>query len=267
MRRSRVPPISLRPACASFGTTAATALALATLVVGGCGGDATEPSTTRGSDRGTSLTARPGGSSRKSCPPGEHELRISSGRRALMQVTRPGRRRERAVLLALHGAGSGGAPGGLWAFRGAWDVPGLVIVAPAARGTTWTLGREDVRFIDRSLKLAFARCPVDRQRVGIGGFSAGAGLALWLGLTNGDLFRGVIALSGGGSLPRQREGRPEIFLAHGTSDNVIPIAYGGDRVAAELRADGYEVTYRRFAGGHRVLPTIARAAVREILFE
>ncbi|MBA2742302.1 MAG: hypothetical protein H0U46_09860 [Actinobacteria bacterium] len=30
----------------------------------------------------------------------------------------------------------------------------------------------------------------------MGGFSAGAGLALWLGLTNGDLFRGVIALSG-----------------------------------------------------------------------
>ena len=41
----------------------------------------------------------------------------------------------RALLVALHGAGSGGAPGGLWAFRGAWNVPDLVIVAPAAAGT------------------------------------------------------------------------------------------------------------------------------------
>jgi phospholipase/carboxylesterase len=98
--------------------------------------------------------------------------------------------------------------------------------------------------------------------VAIGGFSSGAGMALWLGLANGDLFSGVIALSGGGSLPDERVGRPQIFVAHGVRDQVIPIELGGDAIARRLRSDGgYRVTYQRFAGGHRVVPAIARAAV------
>jgi phospholipase/carboxylesterase len=168
-------------------------------------------------------------------------------------------------LLALHGAGSGGAPGGLWAFRGAWELPGLVIVAPAAAGSTWTLGPTDLRFVDRVLQAALLRCQVDARRIGIGGFSAGAGLALWLGLTNGDLFDAVIALSPGGTLPKARVGKPRIFLAHGTADSVIPIEHGGDSVARELRSDGYTLTYRRFRGGHRPLQPIVRAAVTETL--
>jgi len=86
-------------------------------------------------------------------------------------------------------------------------------------------------------------------------------MALWLGLANGDLFRAVIALSGGGALPDQRLGRPRIFVAHGTRDQVIPIAWGGDEIVRRLRSEGYRVTYRRFDGGHRVVPTIVRAVV------
>jgi predicted esterase len=145
-------------------------------------------------------------------------------------------------------------------------VPGLVIVAPSAAGTTWTLEQQDVQFVDRTLQAAFARCRVNKSRVAVGGFSAGAGLALWLGLTNGKLFRAIIALSGGGSLPDEREGRPTVFVAHGVADNVIPIAYGGDAIVRQLRAEGYRVTYRRFAGGHRPLPAIARAAVISTLY-
>ena len=69
--------------------------------------------------------------------------------------------------------------------------------------------------VDRALQRGFARCRVDPRRLAVGGFSSGAGMALWLGLTNGDLFRGVIALSGGGSLPDERVGKPHIFVAHG----------------------------------------------------
>jgi phospholipase/carboxylesterase len=163
--------------------------------------------------------------------------------------------------VALHGAGSGGAPGGLWAFRGAWRVPGLVIVAPAAAGSAWTLNDSDVGFVDRALQRVFARCKIDPRRVAVGGFSSGAGMALWLGLANGDLFRGVIALSGGASLPDARVGKPRVFVAHGTLDRVIPVELGGDVVVRELRDRGYDVTYRRFRGGHGVVPSIARAAV------
>jgi phospholipase/carboxylesterase len=182
-----------------------------------------------------------------------------------MRVTPRRRGRQAALLLALHGAGSGGAPGGLYAFRGAWDVPGLVIVAPAAAGAAWSLDEIDVTFVDRALQRAFARCRVDAGRVAVGGFSSGAGMALWLGLTNGDLFRAVIALSGGGALPDERIGKPRIFVAHGTLDNVIPVTLGGDAIVRELRSQGYDVTYRRFRGGHRVLPPVARTAVRAIL--
>ena len=189
-------------------------------------------------------------------------MRVAPGRRALIRVTPSRSARAASLLVALHGAGSGGAPGGLYTFRGAWDVPGLVIVAPAAAGSAWTLTDTDVDFVDRALEQAFARCRIDPRRVAVGGFSSGAGMALWLGLANGDLFRGVIALSGGGSLPDQRVGKPRIFVAHGRRDQVIPIAVGGDEIVRELRNDGgYAVTYRRFDGGHRVVPPIARAAV------
>jgi predicted esterase len=42
---------------------------------------------------------------------------------------------------------------------------------------------------------------------------------------------------------------------------VIPVELGGDAVVRELRDAGYDVRYRRFRGGHKVLPPIVRAAV------
>jgi poly(3-hydroxybutyrate) depolymerase len=242
------------------------AVLLATLLVSGCGGS--------GSDQGggtapdgpdTRLSARPSSTGR-ACAAGEHELAVVRGRRALMRVA-PGRSSGRhPFLLAMHGANSGGAAGGLWAFRSTWSLPGLVIVAPSAAGSTWTLGPTDIEFVDRALRVAFRRCAVDRRRVAVGGFSAGAGLALWLGLTNGDFFGSVIALSGGGSLPRARVGKPSIFVAHGTEDSVISITDGGDALARQLRSDGYAVAYRRFRSGHRVVPAIARSTVRRALY-
>jgi phospholipase/carboxylesterase len=98
--------------------------------------------------------------------------------------------------------------------------------------------------------------------VTVGGFSAGASFALYLGLANGDLFRSIISLSPGGSLPDERIGKPRVFLAHGTKDRVIPIEVGGDIVAERLRQEGYRVVYRRFAGGHRPVPAMAARFVR-----
>ena len=235
-------------------------LSLIGVVSSGCAGQDDAGRVAAAADAPARLEARPG-DGKRACRPGEYELRVATRRRALVRVTPPDSGRPRAVLVALHGAGSGGAPGGLYAFRGAWNVPGLLIVAPSAAGSAWTLGETDVRFVDRVLQSAFARCRVDPRRVGIGGFSSGAGMALWLGLSNGQLFRSVIALSGAGGLPQTRTGKPRVFLAHGTLDSVIPAELGGDLIARELREQNYEVTYRRFRGGHRVLPTIAREAV------
>lgn len=213
------------------------------------------------------LTARPGRGG-GNCAPGEHWLAVGNGRRALMRVTAGGGPRGKALILALHGAGSGGSRGGLYALRGGWSESGVVMVAPASAGTTWSFLRgrdEDLPFADRALKRAFARCRIDPGRVGIGGFSDGATYALTLGLVNGDLFRGVIALSPGGVLAENAVGKPRVFIAHGTLDNVLPISRTSDQIVKQLRAFGYRVKYRKFRGGHQVAPAISRESVRWFL--
>ena len=182
--------------------------------VGCSGGDEPLVRATSPSQR---LDARPKQSARD-CNPGVYDLTPATSRRALLHVTPSVGRRARNLLLALHGAGSGGAKGGLWIFRDVWQTPGLVIVAPAAAGVTWSLGSTDIDFVDLALRRAFARCRVDPRRVAVGGFSAGAGLALWLGLSNGDLFKHVLSLSPGATLPDRRVGKPRVFPAHGTRD-------------------------------------------------
>jgi phospholipase/carboxylesterase len=181
-----------------------------------------------------------------------------------MRVTPGGRGGRKALILALHGAGSGGSRGGLYVFRGGWDVRGVVMVAPAAEGSTWSFlsgSDTDLPFVNRALARTFARCRVDARRIAVGGFSDGATYALTLGLTNGDLFRAVMALSPGGVLAQNAVGKPRVFIAHGTLDQVLPISRTSDVIVRELRSSGYRVTYRKFRGGHEVQPAISREAV------
>jgi phospholipase/carboxylesterase len=212
------------------------------------------------------IGARPGRGG-GNCEPGEHTLRLDSARTALMRVTPGGGRRGKALVLVLHGAG-GGSRDGLYAFRGATSMRGVVMVAPAAWGSTWSFLRGpdvDLQFIDQALARAFARCRIDPRRVGIGGFSDGATYALTLGLMNGDLFRGVMALSPGGVLAESAVGKPRVFVSHGARDTILRRSQTSDVIVRELRRVGYRVTYRKFAGGHEAPPAISREAVRWFL--
>jgi predicted esterase len=204
---------------------------------------------------------------RRDCRPGVHEFTLRNGRPVDMRVTPPGRR-PYALIVALHGAG-GSPASALDAFSGAWKVPGLVLVAPAAKGPTWTILFSDVdrdlESVDLAVAEAWARCPIDRKRLALGGFSDGATYALTLGVTNGDLFPSIIALSPGGILTDTRRGAPRIFISHGTEDEVLRIARASDTIVPTLRAAGYDVTYRRFRGGHEVAPATSAAAVRWFL--
>jgi len=211
-------------------------------------------------------TASESRSEATACAPGEHALKLGGGRTAVMRVTAGGRGGRKALLLVLHGAGSKSRDG-LRAFRGGWNEPGLVMVAPASAGSTWSVlyGTDmDLAHVNRAVARALARCPIDRSRTAVGGFSDGATYALSLGLTNGDLFHAVIALSPGGAEARGTVGRPRVFVAHGTRDTVLPISTS-DLIVRKLRASGYPVTYRRFAGGHEAPVSISKAAVRWFL--
>ncbi|HEY0159922.1 MAG TPA: alpha/beta hydrolase-fold protein [Thermoanaerobaculia bacterium] len=179
------------------------------------------------------------------------------------------------LILMLHGSGDSGEII-MSKVRTLADRIGAIVIAPDARDFTWdmTVGGsgdpksidrfgEDVKFIDEALRQTFRRYPVDRKRIAIGGFSDGGSYALSLGLMNGDLFTHVIAFSPGFMRLRSTTGHPQVFLAHGTSDDVLPIDQCGRPLARALGEAGYDLEYIEFEGEHVVVDRIAREAFME----
>jgi phospholipase/carboxylesterase len=224
-----------------------------------------------GDGDGAVLTARPGASPTRPAEgpltvPGTHPLRLEADRDAFVHVPPavvPGM--PAPLVVALHGAG-GDAETGLAPLRSLADERGLLLLAPSSRGTTWDAIRggygPDAAFIDRALAEVFAVLAVEADRVAVAGFSDGASYALGLGLANGDLFGRIVAFSPGFVPPgARREGTPLVFISHGTHDEVLPIDRTSGEIVPALRDEGYQVTYREFAGPHTVPPDIAREAV------
>lgn len=146
------------------------------------------------------------------------------------------------------------------------DEMGVAILAPNARDTTWdaitgSFG-PDIDFINRALERVFDSVVIDTARVAIGGFSDGATYAISLGLINGDLFKRVAAFSAGFVIEGAVQGKPGFFISHGTQDRILPIDKCGRRVAADLRARGYEVTFREFDGRHEIPGDVMREGLR-----
>ena len=213
------------------------------------------------------LTARPGQGNTSPgalATPGTHPLGVAAVRDVLLHVPRtllPGA--AAPLVVSLHGAG-GDAEAGLALIRPLAEERGLLVMAPASRGSTWDAVRggygADAELVDRALATVFAAFAVDR--VAVAGFSDGASYALGLGLANGDLVRDVLAFSPGFVPPgAPRRGTPRIFVSHGDADGVLPIERTSRRIVPALRDDGYDVTYREFSGPHTVPPEIAREAV------
>lgn len=211
------------------------------------------------------LTARPGPSgATPAAVAGVHALGVAGSRDPIVFVPE-GLPADGPVplLVALHGAG-GDAQGGLSVLRAAAEALGIVILAPASRAATWDAVRggfgPDTVVIDRALREVFSFVPVDPERIGVTGFSDGASYALGLGLANGDLFSKVAAFSPGFVPPGPQNGRPAVFIAHGTQDAVLPIDATSRRVVPALKRRGYDVVYREFDGPHTVPPAIALEA-------
>lgn len=168
------------------------------------------------------------------------------------------------LLVLLHGAG-GNAEGGLRLVGALADEPGLILVAPASRGSSWDVlyggYGPDVDTLDHALAFVFDHYAVDPRRLAIGGFSDGASYALSLGITNGDLFSHIVAFSPGFMAPEAHRDTPAIFVSHGTRDQVLPIQSCSRRIVPLLRQHGYAVIYREFDGPHTVPAEIAREAL------
>jgi phospholipase/carboxylesterase len=88
----------------------------------------------------------------------------------------------------------------------------------------------------------------------VGGFSQGAMMALDVGLRSDA--QAIIAMSGG--LYEFPEGAPEarttprpVFIAHGTMDDVVPVAYAR-RARLILEEKGFDVSYYEYSTGHQI---------------
>ncbi|HET9426336.1 MAG TPA: hypothetical protein VFO55_13285 [Gemmatimonadaceae bacterium] len=173
-----------------------------------------------------------------------------------------------SLLIALHGAGGrSNGPLRLWTPHA--DDAGFALLVPESTGTTWDAIRglysDDVGTIDRALDMTFDRLAVDPGRITLAGFSDGASYSLGLGLMNADLFPRLMANSPGfiTRYARQRPGpRPAVFVSHGRRDPILPFDNAVGRVVPQLRAEGCEVDFREFDGGHTVPVSILREAVK-----
>jgi predicted esterase len=173
------------------------------------------------------------------------------------------------LVLYLHGA-TGNEQQGIRRLSALADEFGFLLLSPASEEGTWdAMGSgygPDVRLIDRALASVFAQRRVDPGKIAVCGFSDGASYALGLGMSNGDLFRSVMAFSPGFVPPGvEPNGKPAIFISHGTNDQILPIENCSRRLVPQFQKSGYNVTFEQFDGPHTVPPDIARKAIQWFL--
>jgi phospholipase/carboxylesterase len=219
-------------------------------------------------------------------PRGDYPLSMGGGRDGLLRVpAAAGQARDRSgapaperespaqqgplpLIVMLHGA-TGMAAGMLRRIAPIADA--ALVVLPESLGRSWDILEggygPDIARIEAALTRVFAIWPVDPRRIAVAGFSDGASYALSLALMNGALFTHCLAFSPGFVAPMRIEGRPRIFVSHGTADAVLPINACSRRLVPKLQKSGYPVTYREFEGGHEVPAAIARTALAFLMAE
>jgi phospholipase/carboxylesterase len=201
-------------------------------------------------------------------PAGRHRLGLGGTRDGVLLVPDKALGRPAPLILAFHGAG-GMAAQMLDLLARPAEEHGILVLAPESRAPTWDVIRGgfglDVEFIDAALNQVFGQHSVDPDRIAVSGFSDGASYALSLGVTNGTLFRDILAFSPGFMAPARQADTPRIFISHGLDDEVLPIEPCSRHIVPRLKGAGYDVDYREFPDGHIVPPDMVDAAIARFL--
>jgi phospholipase/carboxylesterase len=168
------------------------------------------------------------------------------------------------LALLLHGAGRDASelmtPVSTYA-----QSRGLVLLSLSAVAGTWDAiygdFGPDVKNINTALAWLFERCNVDPARIGVMGFSDGATYAIAMARINGDLFKRATIYSPGYLITVNSAGKPEFFVTHGTSDQILSVNTTRNVIVPSLRTAGYSVEYHEWDGGHGVTAALLEQSV------
>jgi phospholipase/carboxylesterase len=222
-------------------------------------------SNTPSDGRITALPRAAGKTSDRSSVSAEIRLGLDRERDAILKIPNSATKGPLPLLLLLHGATQ--SADDMFEYLGsAHEEAGVAVLAPNSRELTWDAITDsfgpDVEFLNRALERVYETVAIDATRICVGGFSDGATYAISLGLINGDLFRRVVGFSPGFIIDGAPQGKPSFFISHGTRDHILPIDRCGRRIAAGLKARGYDVTYRQFDGDHEIPDDVMREGLR-----
>jgi poly(3-hydroxybutyrate) depolymerase len=160
-----------------------------------------------------------------------------------------------------------------------------IFVSPNGIDNGWAnMGGRDMNFLKAMLALFNSKLCIDQKRIFSTGFSYGGMMSDAIALDMPDVFRAIAPMSGalysGGN--RNSTLPIAVWMSHGDSDSVVPVADGEAALALFLKkngcgaetmpttpspcvayqgcAAGYPVTYCKFSGDHTV-PSFASEAI------
>ena len=202
-------------------------------------------------------------------PPGRNRLGIADERDSVLFVP-TGLDALGPVPLFVMFHGAGGFPEKVLPFiEEHAERDKFLILAPHSMYPTWDIviggSGPDLDRLHQGLIEVTSRYRIDRDHLAFAGFSDGASYALSIGITNGDIASHVIAFSGGFMSIFTQEGAPKVFIAHGLSDEQLPIETSSRANATKLKAAGYDVQYIEFNGLHAIQPAVAGMAIQFFL--
>lgn len=159
-----------------------------------------------------------------------------------------------------------------------------IFVSPEGSNNGWpNAGGEDIQFIRAMLEHFNSTMCIDQERIFSTGFSYGGMMSFAIGCAMADVFRAIAPMSGADySGCNDTKNDPiAVWMAHGTGDNVVPLANGKSAlshfiekngcsnetvpvdpspcVAYQNCKDGYPVIYCEFNGGHSTQGFAAQA--------